>query len=317
MMASGLRSALEAMPTKASKLIDALVQENVAETREKLTFELVSDLRLYADLEEQHLFPMLSKIPEAETLLPSAVDDNNKLRERLAALESQRKDTEDYLQQIAALKRDLETHLRRERDLLPGLIKALDEDEAQRIAGKIDGAIREAEAAKREHDATRRDARWREARHTQDSAERTAQTIALSAAETLEASRRLFVEWVEQMQQVGSSIADAVTIHREITVTTAEDVRPGALVAFTAAGAVAELGSVWTNWFNRSVENSLRATQRIGQSRTLKEAAEAQRDFVHAAVVAALDRDIRLLEVALRTSAQALAPLRERVTVRS
>jgi iron-sulfur cluster repair protein YtfE (RIC family) len=94
-----LRSLMQAAPAKAAELFARLSEtsDNALKTRERLFAELKSELELHADLEEQHLFPLLRKHAETRELVANAIKDNKDVRSRLEALENLPKNHETFL----------------------------------------------------------------------------------------------------------------------------------------------------------------------------------------------------------------------------
>jgi iron-sulfur cluster repair protein YtfE (RIC family) len=88
---------MQAAPAKATELFARLSEtsNNALKTRERLFAELKSERELHADLEEQHLFPLLRKHAETRELVANAIKYNRDVRTRLEGLESLPKNHED------------------------------------------------------------------------------------------------------------------------------------------------------------------------------------------------------------------------------
>ena len=69
-------------PDKANELFAQLLgtANDAAETREQLLASLAHELDLLANLQEQHLFPVLENHPETAELVRGARDDNQQTR---------------------------------------------------------------------------------------------------------------------------------------------------------------------------------------------------------------------------------------------
>ena len=101
-------------------------------------------------LEEQHLFPVLRKRKETKDLVSDALNDNKETRKALTELERTPKESEEFASKVAELRKAFQQHVRDERkEFLPAVLKALDEEEAEAIVEKIEGAKAEVEEAKR------------------------------------------------------------------------------------------------------------------------------------------------------------------------
>src|SRR5215216_3998418 len=147
-----IRQLIQTSPAKANELFAKLAETsgNSVKTRERLFSELKEELELQMRLEEQHLFPVLRKRKETKDLVPDALNDNKETRKALTELERTPKESEEFASKVAELRKAFQQHVRDERkELLPAVLKALDDEEAEAIVEKIEAAKRaEAEAAR-------------------------------------------------------------------------------------------------------------------------------------------------------------------------
>ncbi len=208
-----IKQLIQTSPTKANELFARLVDtsDNAVKTRERLLSDLTAELELVAKLEEQHLFPVLRKHKETKDLVSDALNDNKQMRKLLAELERLPKGSEEFAPKVAELRKVFQQSVRDDRkELLPAVLKALSDEEAQTIVGKIEDGKAEVEEAKRaEADQRRADARQEReqaerllaeqkeaddrqrktreaARQTVDAAAETSRQVARSAAEGVE-----------------------------------------------------------------------------------------------------------------------------------
>src|SRR6476659_3417693 len=147
-----IRHLIQNSPAKANELLARLVETSgsAVKTRERLFSELKEELELQMRLEEQHLFPVLRKRKETKDLVPDAINDNKQTRKSLADLERTPKESEEFASKVVELRKAFQQHVRDERkDLLPAVLTALDDEEAEAIVDKIEGAKAEVEEAKR------------------------------------------------------------------------------------------------------------------------------------------------------------------------
>src|SRR5215213_1720650 len=160
---TNIRQLLQASPAKANELFAKLLDtsENAVKTRERLFAELKSELELLAKLEEEHLLPVLRKHKETKDLVSDAINDNKQTRKLLAELERIPRGSEEFAPKVAELRKVFQQSVRNERkELLPAVLKALSDEEAQAIIEKIEDGKAEVEEAKRaEADQRRADAR--------------------------------------------------------------------------------------------------------------------------------------------------------------
>src|SRR3954464_1027263 len=147
-----IRQLIQTSPAKANELFAKLAETsgNAGTPRERLFAELKEELELQMRLEEQHLFPVLRKRKETKDLVPDALNDNKDTRKALSALERTPKESDEFASKVAELRKAFQQHVRDERkELLPAALKALDDEEAEAIVERIEGAKAEAEGGKR------------------------------------------------------------------------------------------------------------------------------------------------------------------------
>jgi hypothetical protein len=148
-----LRQTIQAAPGKTTELITKLsaTSNRALKTRESLFAQLSDELTRYVEIEEQHFLPLLRKHSETKGLAADALNGNKDLRASLAKLSAMPKDNDEFLAELGELKRSFQQHVRNEREeLLPAVLKALGNEEAGELAATIDGAVADAEKAKRD-----------------------------------------------------------------------------------------------------------------------------------------------------------------------
>jgi hypothetical protein len=175
-----IRQLIHASPAKANELFARLLEtsSNAVKTRAKLFSELKAELQTLAELEEEHLFPVLRKHKATKELAAEALKDNKQTRALLARIEQGPMDGEDFAASIAELRKVFQQHVRDERkELLPAVLKALSDEEAQAIVDNIEDKKAEIEDAKRA-EAEQRRAEARLEREQALSAEEATESIA-------------------------------------------------------------------------------------------------------------------------------------------
>src|ERR671921_2244927 len=97
-----IRQLIQSSPAKANELFAKLVDtsESAVKTRERLFGELKEELELLAELEEQHLFPVLRKHKNLKDLVREALNDNKTTRRMLTELEHTPKDSEEFASRV-------------------------------------------------------------------------------------------------------------------------------------------------------------------------------------------------------------------------
>jgi hypothetical protein len=189
-----LRTLMQAGPAKANELFAKLSEtsDGAIKTREKLFAELKAELELHANLEEQHLFPVLRRHPETKELVADAIKDNKELRAKLAELDSLPKNDEAFPERLKELQKAFRQHARDEkRELLPAVQQALTEEQVQNVSEKIEAGLAEAEQARQEELEERR-ARARQER--EEATRRAEQQAEAERAQAAEQDRQHAVE---------------------------------------------------------------------------------------------------------------------------
>src|SRR3990170_3333591 len=118
-----IRQLIQASLAHANELFAKLVDtsESAVKTREKLFTDLKEELELLASMEEQHLFPVLRKHKDLKDLVRDALND-----------------TEEFATRVAELHKVFQQHVRDEKkELLPAVLKALTDEEAESVIEKI------------------------------------------------------------------------------------------------------------------------------------------------------------------------------------
>jgi len=190
-----IRQFIRTNPAKANELLAKLVatSDNAVKTRERLLSDLKEELELFSQLEEEHLFPVLKKHKGTKTLVADAINDNRETRKLLAELETIPADSEEFGSKVAELRKVFQGHIRDEKnELLPAILKALSDEEAESIIDSIEGQKAEIEAARR----AEADARRAQAQREREQAEAFQET-----AHNITSSVKAGTETVEKIAQ--------------------------------------------------------------------------------------------------------------------
>jgi len=166
-----IRQLIQTSPAKANELLTRLFETpyTALKTRERLFEELKAELDLLAQLEEQHLFPVLRKHKETKSLVADALNDNKQIRKLVANLEQTPRESEEFAGKVAELRKVFQQSVRDEKkELLPAVLKALSDEEAQAIVENIEAGKADVEQAKRAEAEQRR----AEARQEREQAEK-------------------------------------------------------------------------------------------------------------------------------------------------
>ncbi len=180
-------------PDKANELFEKLLatSDNAVKTRERLFADLKEELELLASLQEEHLFPVLTR-HGMQDLVRDATADNEETRALLAQLEQMPKNSAEFLSQVAEMKRMFQQHIRDDKkELLPAVLKVLSDEEANAVVEKVEDDMAQNQEAKRA-----------ETRQTREQTEAT-QHVTADMADTLRAG-------VEGTQVVARTMQEAV-----------------------------------------------------------------------------------------------------------
>src|SRR3712207_16985 len=96
----------QAPPDKANELFDKLLatSDNAVKTRERLLTDLKDELELLATLQEEHLFPVLTR-HEMQDLVREATADNQQTAALLGELERMPKNSAEFIGKVTELRR--------------------------------------------------------------------------------------------------------------------------------------------------------------------------------------------------------------------
>src|SRR4051812_4830321 len=262
-----LRQLIQTSPAKANELFAKLAETsgNAVKTRERLFAELKDELELQMRLEEQHLFPALRKRKETKDLVPDALNDNKETRKALTELERTPKASDEFASKVAELRKAFQQHVRDERkELLPAVLKALDEEEAEAIVEKIEGAKAEVEEAKRA-EAEERRATAREEREKAENAAR-------QDREQAEAIARQERERAETARQAAESVSNVVRVSveapRRVAETAREAVQSGVGTAAQMAQKAADFSVFSFSDLTRRWQNAAAGMTAVSQANT-------------------------------------------------
>ena len=251
-----IRQLIQTSPAKANELFAKLAETsgNALKTRERLFSELKEELELQMRLEEQHLFPVLRKRKETKDLVPDALNDNKETRKALTELERTPKESEEFASKVAELRKAFQQHVRDERkELLPAVLKALDDEEAEAIVEKIEGAKAEVEEAKRAEAEQRRAAGARGARE--------GRAVARQERERVETVR-------QAAESVGNVVRVSAEAPRRVAETAREAVQSGVGTAAQMAQKAAEFGAFSFSDVTRRVQNAAAGMTAVAQANT-------------------------------------------------
>ena len=204
-----IRQLIQTAPAKASELLARLVDtsDTAVKTRERLFADLKAELELLATLEEEHLFPVLRKHKETKALVTEALNDNKQTRKLIAELEQTPKESEEFATKVAELRKVYQQSVRDDKnELLPAVLKALSDEEAQAIVEKIEAEKAQIEETRRAEAEQRR----AEARSEREHSEKVLADQE-EAAERAQETRRAARQTAGAVVRTGEVAAESAT----------------------------------------------------------------------------------------------------------
>jgi hypothetical protein len=237
-----IRQLIQSSPARANELFAKLVDtsETAVKTRERLFAELKEELELFASLEEQHLFPVLRKHKDLKDLVREALNDNKATRKLLTELDHTPKDTEEFTARVAELRRVFQQHVRDEKkDLLPAVLKALSDEEAEAMVESFEAGKAEIEDAKRAEAEERRAEARRERERAEAEQARAEEARRVEAAARREAARQEREE-AERLQQAAEAVVTTAWVAPKAAEQTARSTQEVVRSAVSTASEVAQ-----------------------------------------------------------------------------
>lgn len=195
-------------PDKANELFEKLLatSDNAVKTRERLFSDLKEELELLANLQEQHLFPVLRK--HRQDLVEEAVNDNEETSALLAELELMPKNSSEFIGKVTELRRVFQQHIRDDKkELLPAVLEILSEEEAEAVVEKVEDEMASIDETRRTEARRSRDQVETTQRFTEDMADtmRAATEGAQSMARTMQEALEQSFGAVSDMARLSTS----------------------------------------------------------------------------------------------------------------
>jgi hypothetical protein len=312
-----IRQLIQTSPARANELFAKLTDtsDNAIKTREKLFDELKEELELLARLEEQHLFPVLRKHKDLKDLVREALDDNKATRKLLTELDRTAKDSEEFATRVAELRRVFQQHVRDEKkELLPAILKALSDEEAEAVIEGFEAGKAEIEEAKRVEAEERRAAARREreeAERVQQAAEavvntawaapRTAQQVARSAQEVVQNGVGTASDVaVRTTDQVVSVLETASQRSQDLTERASRNLQTIAQTGTVLTRGIQEASGAYLEMVQERMQKNLDGVNALVRCRTLSEFLAAQGTLLQDNVELTLTNSRRMAEILAR-----------------
>jgi phasin family protein len=293
-------------PDKANELFEKLLatSDNAAKTRERLLSDLKEELDLLANLQEQHLFPVLNK-HGMQDLVQEAIQDNQETSALLAELDGTPKNNAEFLKKVTELRKVFQQHIRDDKkELLPAVLKVLSDEEAEAVAEQVQDEMASAEEAKRAETKRARD----QVEIVQQVTEDVANTVQ-AGAEGAQTMARTMQEAVQTSLSTASELARLSTdqVMQLFNAHKGDARSPGNemarnLQAVAQAGTVLARGAqdVSREWFELSqkrLQKNLDGLSSLAQCRSVPDFIAVQTSLIHDNLEQTLDNSRRMADL--------------------
>ena len=317
-----IRQLIQTNPIKATELFAKLVDtsESAIKTREKLFADLREELELLSELEEKHLFPVLRKHKQTKDLVADAIDDNKRMRKILAELDKTPRSSEEFGSKVAELRTVFQQHVRDEKkDLLPAVLKALSDEEAQAIVESIGDRKAEIEEEKRSEADERRSAA-RQVREQAENAQQAAETVVATlwtgpkaAERTAQRAQDAARTGLGTMAEVAQRTSDQVIHAFNRTGEQAHDLAlqsSQSLAVMTEAGNIltrgfADISREWFSLMQAQLQRNVDGFTALARCRSIPDLIELQSELVRDRLQETIDGVRRIATVSTRVADQA------------
>jgi hypothetical protein len=307
-------------PDKANELFAQLLgtANDAAETREQLLASLAQELDLLANLQEQHLFPVLENHPETAELVRGARDDNRQTRGFLDELAATPKDSDTFLAKVEELRKVFQQHIRNDKnELLPVVLKVLNEDEVEAVVERVEEEIAEAEDIRRAANEPRRTRRGRKQAAAVPDAGGTLLAVVEAATETVQGVGQEVQETAQATLHTASQVVDSATEmskHQNRDAQTVLDQASQSIQAVAQSNRILArgAGTIALEWFGLRQEHLLKNLEGMTDllsCRTMPDFVSLQSSLVRQNVERMLENSQRLAQLTAQVAQEATRTL--------
>ena len=122
--------------------------ERAVKGRDELFARLKAELDLHAMIEEEIFYPALEDTEEAREITLEAYEEHRLVKQLLAELEAEPKDTEEWTAKFTVLKENIEHHVEEEEgEMFKKARQALSEEEIETLGDRLQEAKQQNKAA--------------------------------------------------------------------------------------------------------------------------------------------------------------------------
>jgi hypothetical protein len=304
----------QAPPDKANELFDKLLATSDAagKTRERLFQDLKQELGLLATLQEEHLFPVLTR-HGMQDLVREATNDNQETSALLAELERMPKNSAAFIGKVTELRRAFQQHIRDDKkELLPAVLKVLSDEEANAVVETVEDEMATIDETKRAETRRAREQDETTRRVTEDVADTMkagvegAQTVVRAMQEAVENSFGAASELARRstgqaLQMFGRPEGDA----RGLTEEAAHNLRAVAQSSTTLARGLQEVSREVINLSQQRLQRNLDGLQALARCRSMTDFVEVQSSLLRDNLEQTVENSRRLAELTLQMADEA------------
>ena len=309
-----IRRYSKAPPDRANELFEKLfaTSDGAIKSRERLFADLKTELELLATLQEDHLFPVLTR-HGMQGLVREATDDNAETAALLGELDGMSKSSPEFIDKATELRRIFQQHIRDDRkELLPAVLKVLSEEEALAVAEKVEDEM-----------ATIDEAKLAQARQTREQAE-VVQRMSDGVTETLQVSvdnaRTVTQVMQEAMQKSFSTFAELAqrsmgqTLNltnrsdgdaRAVTEETADNVRAVAQSGNALAKGLQDVTREVVDRSQKRFQRNLEGLQALAHCRSITDLLEVQSSLLRDNLEQTIGNSRRIAELTIQMADEA------------
>jgi hypothetical protein len=304
----------QAPPDKANELFGRLLatSDNAVKTRERLLAYLKEELELLASLQEEHLFPVLTR-HGMQDLVREATTDNQQTAVLLGELERMPKNSAEFFDKVTELRRAFQQHIRDDRkELLPAVLKVLSDEEANAIAETVEDEMANIDEMKRIEARRAREQGEAVQRVTEDVADtlragvESAQTMAQAMQEAVTNSFSAFSELARR--STGQTLLLASRPEGEVqgvTEEAAHNLRAVAQSGTALARGLQEVSREVVSLSQQRLQRNLEGLQALARCRSMTDFLEVQSSLLRDNLEQTVENSRRLAELALQMTDEA------------
>ncbi|QRM27369.1 phasin family protein [Microvirga sp. VF16] len=296
-------------PDKANELFEKLLatSNTALKTRERLFADLKEELVLLAGLQEEHLFPVLTR-HGMHDLLREAINDNEETAALLGELERMPKNSAEFISRVTELRRAFQQHIRDDRmELLPAVLKVLSDEEVHAVTERVEDEMANFDDTKRAEARHARDQAEAVQRVTEDVADtlragvESTQTIVQAMQEAVETSFGAFSKLTRRSTDEGSQLAgrsDVVALG--LSEEAAHNLRAVAQSAAALARGLQDVSREAVERSQKRLQRNLDGLQALARCRSMTDLVEVQTSLVRDNLEQTVENSRRIAELMIQ-----------------